>query len=108
MAVGPVGRAVPAAVTLAGYSLTGAATNPARWFGTVIWENSLPSLQSGNPFRDSPVYWIGPILGAILAGGGDIMLILPPETEHHPGGHVDRNDNGQGCGRLHSLSRQNK
>ena len=49
------------------YPLTGAAANPARWFGTVLWELSLPE-RLGNPWADTFVYLAGPILGALGAG----------------------------------------
>src|SRR5262249_27074487 len=56
-----------AADTFIGFPLTGAATNPARWFGTVIWE-SLEQQSTVGPFADMFVYVAGPILGALLAG----------------------------------------
>jgi MIP family channel proteins len=71
-----------AAVALAGFPFTGAAANPARWFGTVIWEKSLPVLQLQDPFADYMVYLIGPILGAVIAGGLYTLLVLPQEAEH--------------------------
>jgi glycerol uptake facilitator-like aquaporin len=49
------------------YPLTGAAANPARWIGTVLWELSLPE-RLGNPWADTFVYLAGPILGALAAG----------------------------------------
>lgn len=69
------------AVVLAGYPLTGAAVNPARWFGTVVWENSLDALSLKKPFADHMVYWLGPILGALLGGALYTTLILPAEEE---------------------------
>src|SRR5262249_12258698 len=57
---------VQVAVVLVGFSITGACTNPGRWFGTVIWEKSIDALSTA-PFRDSPVYLIGPLAGACLA-----------------------------------------
>jgi glycerol uptake facilitator-like aquaporin len=41
-----------------GGPLTGAAMNPARWFG--------PAVASGT-FADWYVWWIGPLLGAAVA-----------------------------------------
>jgi aquaporin Z len=75
-----VGLALTACI-LMGYGLTGAAVNPARWFGTVVWELTVPALQSQAPLSDHAVYWIGPIVGALLAGGIYMTLILPPEGE---------------------------
>lgn len=71
---------VMAALLLAGFNLTGAAVNPARWFGTVIWEFSVPALQTTRPFLDHMTYWFGPIIGALLGGGVYTSLILPPEA----------------------------
>lgn len=70
------------AVTLIGFSLTGAAVNPARWFGTVIWENGVPALQTMGPYTDGMVYWFGPTVGALLAGIVYTYMILPEELEH--------------------------
>jgi MIP family channel proteins len=77
-----VGLALSADI-LMGYALTGAAANPARWFGTVIWEQTVPVLTAPSPFKtgEHTVYWIGPIVGALLAGGIYTMLIMPPEEE---------------------------
>jgi glycerol uptake facilitator-like aquaporin len=70
------------ALTLVGYLLTGAALNPARWFGTVIWENSIPSLHAQQPFQDHVVYWFGPITGALIAAL--LYSLLLPEAETAP------------------------
>jgi glycerol uptake facilitator-like aquaporin len=53
-----------------GFPLTGAATNPARWFGPALLELTLPAAQQGTPppFADAFVYTAGPIVGALLAG----------------------------------------
>jgi MIP family channel proteins len=66
------------ALVLMGFHLTGAAVNPARWFGTAIWEMTLPTLRP-NAFADNLVYLIGPLAGALLAGGIYTLLLLPPE-----------------------------
>ncbi|HEV3260967.1 MAG TPA: aquaporin [Gemmataceae bacterium] len=83
--LGPLGRWLSplwvglamAALTLAGFYWTGAATNPARYFGTGIWELTVNPLTS--PLADHMAYWIGPIVGALLAGGAYMYLILPQE-----------------------------
>jgi glycerol uptake facilitator-like aquaporin len=67
------------ACVLIGFGLTGAAVNPARWFGTAIWQPTLPLLMARHPFADHAVYWMGPIVGALLAGAA-YTLILPPEN----------------------------
>ena len=53
-----IGLAVAADILMGG-PLTGAAMNPARWFG--------PAVASGT-FTDWYVWWIGPLLGAAIAG----------------------------------------
>jgi aquaporin Z len=52
-----IGLAVAADILMGG-PLTGAAMNPARWFG--------PAVASGT-YADWYVWWIGPLLGAIVA-----------------------------------------
>jgi MIP family channel proteins len=71
------------ACTLAAFGLTGAAANPARWFGPMIWEYTIQALKDveGGPRRDHFIYWLGPFLGALLAGGAYQALILPAEEE---------------------------
>lgn len=73
------------AVTLAGHSLTGAGVNPARWFGTVVWEMTVPTLQGQGPLQDHMAYWLGPIMGALLAGWIYSSWIMP--REEHPRAH---------------------
>ncbi len=69
--------------------LIGASLNPARVFGTAVWEAKL----RGNwefLTRDHFVYWIGPVVGGLLAGGLYTNLFLPqetPKTEHAPVKH---------------------
>jgi glycerol uptake facilitator-like aquaporin len=65
------------AETLSAGPLTGAATNPARWFGTVIWEATIPELDIRRPFADHAVYWVGPTIGALVAAIVYHYLILP-------------------------------
>ena len=65
---------------LVAYNLTGAALNPARWFGTVVWESTVSGLASQHPLADHGPYWIGPILGALLAGTAYTYLLLPQDT----------------------------
>jgi glycerol uptake facilitator-like aquaporin len=64
------------ALTLCGYAMTGAAANPARWLGTVIWEQTVDALRNQHPFSDNMVYWVGPIVGALAAGGAYTNLLL--------------------------------
>ena len=45
---------------LVGGAVTGAAMNPARWLG--------PALVFGHGFGDAWIYWLGPGMGATLAG----------------------------------------
>jgi aquaporin Z len=53
-----------AAAVMMAFPLTGAALNPVRWLGPVVWESSL----NGLAWSDHSVYWIGPLFGALLAG----------------------------------------
>src|SRR5262249_53874235 len=55
------------AVVLFGFFLTGGAANPARWFGPAIWQLTIAQPESARPLSEHPIYWIGPMLGA-LAG----------------------------------------
>jgi MIP family channel proteins len=71
-----------AADTLMGFPLTGAAANPARWFGTVFWERLVPErTPSLSPFADMFVYVAGPIVGALLAGLVYYKLVVPADKE---------------------------
>ena len=57
---------------LAGGPLTGASLNPARTFG--------PALVAGH-WAGHIVYWIGPILGGVLAAGIYSRLLMPKADE---------------------------
>jgi MIP family channel proteins len=70
-----------AACVFVGFALTGAALNPARWLGPAVWELTVAPLAQ-NAFRDHMVYWIGPIVGALLAGTLYTSVLLPAEAEH--------------------------
>jgi glycerol uptake facilitator-like aquaporin len=90
LASGWVGRLAPlwlglivVAATLVAFPLTGAALNPARWFGPVVWESSIVPLLTRGPFRDHAVFWIGPLAGALVAGTLYTTLVLPPPREEH-------------------------
>jgi glycerol uptake facilitator protein len=79
------------ACVLFGFALTGAATNPARWFGPALSELLLPGRlgracelllpgRTQSPFADVFVYLAGPVLGALLAGLVYFKLLLPART----------------------------
>jgi glycerol uptake facilitator-like aquaporin len=74
-----LGLLVMAEVLLA-YGVTGAGLNPARWLGTLIWESTVEGLKAQNPFADHGPYWIGPILGSLLAGMLYTYAILPDDA----------------------------
>jgi glycerol uptake facilitator-like aquaporin len=67
------------AIVLVGYRLTGGCANPARWFGPYVWQFSVEQLRIHKEkyLFDHPVYWIGPILGAVAAGMLYTTYILP-------------------------------
>jgi MIP family channel proteins len=67
-----------AANLLFGFRLDGAAANPARWLGTVVWEMTLVS-KPLEALNDHTVYWVGPILGALLGGFLYVFVMQPPE-----------------------------
>jgi glycerol uptake facilitator-like aquaporin len=69
---------------LVAFDLTGAGLNPARWLGTLIWESTIDGLSSQQPWADHGPYWIGPILGALLAGMLYTYLLLPEDTPRGP------------------------
>jgi glycerol uptake facilitator-like aquaporin len=69
------------AVVLLGFNLTGGCANPATWFGPAVWQNTVPGLSTAlpGPFADHTIFWVGPILGALLGGVLYNSVILPPE-----------------------------
>ena len=66
-----------AADILVGGPITGAAMNPARAFGPGIWDAGAFGWDIFQ--RSQVVYWIGPIVGALAAGGLYFKFILPDE-----------------------------
>jgi aquaporin Z len=78
---GVVAGMAQVAIVLFGYHLTGGCANPARWFGTAVWQLSLPALAEPRPLADHLVYWVGPILGALAGGIGYSAVILPSEKK---------------------------
>jgi glycerol uptake facilitator-like aquaporin len=67
------------AIIVLGFHITGGAANPARWFGPVLWEYTLPGWQTLRPLADHAVYWAGPVVGALLGGYLYSAVILPPD-----------------------------
>jgi aquaporin TIP len=78
---------VQTAAVLLGYPLTGAALNPARWLGPVLWESVSAAGLAASPWKDFLVYLSGPILGALLAGLFCIRVAAPapPAAPAGPG-----------------------
>jgi glycerol uptake facilitator-like aquaporin len=66
-----IGLAVAVDILFGG-SLTGAAMNPARWFG--------PAVAAGD-FDNWYVWWIGPFLGAIVVALLYRFVFAAPEDE---------------------------
>lgn len=74
-----IGLAVAADI-LVGGPLTGAAMNPARWFG--------PALVAG-AFADWYVWWLGPLLGAAIAGLIYRYLLPAADLDRRPASPVE-------------------
>ncbi|MGE3803776.1 MAG: aquaporin [Gemmataceae bacterium] len=69
-------------ITLAGFHLTGAAANPARWFGTVIWESTVSPLRMQRPYADWLAFVLGPFAASFAAQYVIGWLIREKEHEH--------------------------
>lgn len=65
------------AIVLFGYHLTGGCANPARWFGTAVWQLSDPVSEVFRPLGDYGAYLLGPIVGALAGGIFYAYIILP-------------------------------
>jgi len=65
----PIGLTVTASILMIG-GATGAALNPARWFG--------PALMTGT-WGDALVWIIGPVVGALIAGAAYMLVIRPSD-----------------------------
>lgn len=63
----PIGFAVSTGILMIG-GATGAALNPARWFGPALLTTT---------WSDALVWIVGPIIGAVLAGGLHLYVIKP-------------------------------
>ena len=66
------------AATVLGFGLTGGAANPALWFGPALWGRTLANPLPPGPLADHPVYWAGPVVGALAGGFFYSAVVLPP------------------------------
>jgi len=66
-----IGMTLAADVLIAG-ALTGGAANPARWLGPAV---------ASLDFDSAWVYWVGPIVGALLGGYTFKYLLSPPKRK---------------------------
>jgi glycerol uptake facilitator-like aquaporin len=72
-----------AAIILFGARLTGGAANPARWGGPAVWE---VTLVGNRALADHTVYWVGPVVGALLGGFLYALVVRPPDERPGPEG----------------------
>ncbi len=89
------------ACTLLGYSLTGAATNPARWFGTAFWQWTNPATTpetTSYPWADALIYGGGPVAGAMLASLV-LFVLMPPSEPEKPTPDKEPTKSGKGTAR---------
>ena len=78
--LGMVAGMIATVCVLFGFPLTGAALNPARWFGPTLVEAFSSTPSTRNPWADTLIYLAGPILGALL-GGVFVFKVMPPEKK---------------------------
>ena len=57
-----------AAGAFVAFPLTGAAANPARWFGPAFWEMAMARGTNPTPLADMFVFIAGPVVGALVSG----------------------------------------
>ncbi len=70
---------------LAGGPITGAAMNPARWFGAAV---------AAGHYANAIVYWVGPIIGAALAAFVyEAFLLEGPRPHPEPQAQMRAKDN---------------
>ncbi len=77
------GLALTAAV-LVGYHATGASLNPARYLGSAVWQAKVLTPQEVKEvslWKDHLPYWMGPIVGALLAGLAHAEWLKPAEKK---------------------------
>jgi MIP family channel proteins len=72
------------ALVLTGFHITEAGLNPARCLGTFVWEVGASSAHPS--WREHLlVYWVGPVLGALLAGWVYTLGVMPTDRELRQG-----------------------
>ncbi len=78
--LGIVAGMIATACTLFGFPLTGAALNPARWLGPILFE-AIGSTSTHNAWTDAVIYLAGPILGSLLGGVFVFKVFAPSEKK---------------------------
>lgn len=79
--LGIVAGMIATACSLFGFPLTGAALNPARWFGPTLFEAIRSTDSTRNAWTDTLIYLAGPILGALAGGFAAFKLGAAPEKK---------------------------
>jgi glycerol uptake facilitator-like aquaporin len=64
------------AIILFGSRLTGGVANPARWAGPMVWELTLGAKGA---LADHTVYWVGPVVGALVGGFLYTWIVRPSD-----------------------------